>query len=365
LLVVTCPCALSLATPAALAAATTRLAGAGLLVTRGRALETLARADRIVFDKTGTLTRGQPGLEEVRLSGDANRERCAAVAAALERHSGHPISRAFADITPAGDVGEVRTAAGRGIEGRVDGALYRIGRADYVLEICFLPFVVATPDTSGIRSSVFLGDSSGILAEFVLSDGLRDDARVTVDRLRALHLSPLIASGDRQSAVGEIARQLGGLPASGDLRPVDKVALVRSLQADGLIVAMVGDGVNDAPVLAGADVSVAIGEGTDLAKVSADVVLLGGALAPLCIGVETARRCMRVIRQNVAWAVIYNATAVPLAASGWLEPWMAAIGMSTSSLLVVLNAMRLLAARPAATAHTASAALDAPRVAPA
>jgi Cu2+-exporting ATPase len=366
LLVVTCPCALSLATPAALAAATTRLAGAGLLVTRGRALETLARADRIVFDKTGTLTCGQPGLEEVRLSGDANRGRCMAVAAALERHSGHPISRAFADVIPAREVGDVRSTAGSGIEGRVDGTLYRIGRAEYVLEICALPFASAPPDTSGVRSSIFLGNAGGIQAEFVLNDGLRDDARVTVERLRALRLEPVIASGDRQSAVGEIAHQLGGLPAWGDLRAVDKVALVRSLQARGLIVAMVGDGVNDAPVLAGADVSVAIGEGTDLAKVSADVVLLGNALAPLCIGVETSRRCMRVIRQNIAWAVIYNATAVPLAASGWLEPWMAAIGMSTSSLLVVLNAMRLLAARPDGAANTVpTPALEAQRVAPA
>jgi Cu2+-exporting ATPase len=362
LLVVTCPCALSLATPAALAAATTRLAGAGLLVTKGRALETLARADRIVFDKTGTLTCGQPGLEEVRLSGDANLGRCTAVAAALERHSGHPISRAFAHVIPAFDVSGVRTAAGCGIEGRVDGTLYRIGRADYVLEMCCLAF--APPDARGVRSSIFLGDAGGILAEFVLNDGLRGDARVTVERLRALGLEPVIASGDRQSAVGEVARRLGGVPAWGDLRPVDKVAFVRSLQTDGRIVAMVGDGVNDAPVLAGADVSVAIGEGTDLAKVSADVVLLGKALAPLCIGVETSRRCMRVIRQNIAWAVIYNATAVPLAASGWLEPWMAAIGMSTSSLLVVLNAMRLLAARPGETADTGSTtAPEEPRVA--
>jgi Cu2+-exporting ATPase len=194
---------------------------------------------------------------------------------------------------------------------------------------------------------------------------LRVDARVTLERLRALRLEPVIASGDRQGAVDEAARQLGGLPAWGDLRPVDKVAFVRTLQADGRIVAMVGDGVNDAPVLAGADVSIAIGEGTDLAKVSADVVLLGKSLAPLCIGVETSRRCMRVIRQNIAWAVLYNATAVPLAASGWLEPWMAAIGMSTSSLLVVLNAMRLLHARSDGTEHTPAAALEAPRAAPA
>jgi Cu2+-exporting ATPase len=343
-LVVTCPCALSLATPAALAAGTTRLAGLGLLVTRGRALEALARADQIVFDKTGTLTRGRPRVEQVRLlSARTNREKCMVVVASLERHSEHPIARAFDDES-AGEITGVQSCAGRGIEGRAGEVTYRVGRADYVRELCTAPPVAEPPVTDDARTSVFLGDAAGLLAEFVLSDGLRDDALGTIQELRALGLQPSIASGDRAGVVADVARQLGGAPAWGDLQAADKVALVRSLQHQGHIVAMVGDGVNDAPVLAGADVSVAIGGGTDLAKVSADVVLLGDALAPLCSGVETARRCMRVIRQNLAWAVLYNVTAVPLAAGGWLQPWMAAIGMSASSLLVVLNATRLLSA---------------------
>jgi P-type Cu2+ transporter len=363
-LVVTCPCALSLATPAALAAATTRLASLGLLVTRGRALEALARADRIVFDKTGTLTRGQPRVGLVRLlSGRANREQCMAVAAALERHSEHPISRAFDDAGAAA-VTDVRSSPGRGIEGRVGEVTYRIGRGDYVGEICASRCVV--PSAEDARSSVFLGDTEGPLAEFVLEDGLRGDAVAAVEGLRALGLQPSIASGDRTRVVAEVARQLGVAPACGDLSSGDKVAFVRSLQSQGYVVAMVGDGVNDAPVLAGADVSVAIGGGTDLAKVSADVVLLGEALAPLCVGVETARRCMHVIRQNIAWAILYNATAVPLAASGWLQPWMAAIGMSASSLLVVLNAARLLAGRPRPGLTAADVRVKhAPRAAPA
>jgi P-type Cu2+ transporter len=341
ILVVTCPCALSLATPAALAAATTQLARTGLIVTRGRALETLARADCVVFDKTGTLTFGQPVLTEIRLLHvNANRERCLAIAAGLERHSGHPIASAFGKESPALGVSEVRSCAGLGIEGRVDDRRYRIGRAEYVLDLCAAP--VAPPQITEARSGIFLGDTAGLLAEFVLRDELRADARVAVQQLRSLGVEPLIASGDRVEVVAGVARQLDGVRNQGDLRAADKLAYVRSLQAQRRIVAMVGDGVNDAPVLAGADVSVAIGGGTDLAKVNADLVMLGEALAPLPAGIETARRCMRIIRQNIIWAVAYNAAAVPLAASGWLQPWMAAIGMSASSLLVTLNAMRLL-----------------------
>ncbi|HEY1315008.1 MAG TPA: heavy metal translocating P-type ATPase [Steroidobacteraceae bacterium] len=353
-LVVTCPCALSLATPAALAAATTQLARMGLIVTRGRALETLARADCVVFDKTGTLTFGQPVLTEIRLlRANASRERCLAVAAALERHSGHPIARAFAKQSPALDVSDTRSCSGLGIEGRVGDRRYRIGRAEYVRELCATP--VAAPQIPEGRSSIFLSDSAGLLAEFVLCDALRTDARDALQQLRRLGLEPLIASGDRTAVVTGIARQLDAAPGLGDLRPADKLNFVRSLQAERRIVAMVGDGVNDAPVLAGADVSVAIGGGTDLAKVTADIVMLGEALAPLPAGIETARRCMRIIRQNLTWAVLYNAAAVPLAASGWLQPWMAAIGMSASSLLVTLNALRLL--RPP---RPATAALDLP-----
>ena len=362
-LVVTCPCALSLATPAALAAATTQLARSGLIVTRGRALETLSRADRVVFDKTGTLTYGQPVLTELRmLRAGAGPERCLAIAAALERHSEHPIARAFAKQSPALEVGEVSSCAGLGIEGRVGDERYRIGRADFVRDLCAA--AGAAPESAEGRSSVFLGDSGGLLAEFVLCDALRADAPATVRQLRALGLEPLIASGDRAAVVAAIARQLDGPRSLGDLRPAEKLAYVRALQSQRHIVAMVGDGVNDAPVLAGADVSVAIGGGTDLAKVSADIVMLGEALRPLAQGIETARRCMRIIRQNLAWAVIYNAAAVPLAASGWLQPWMAAIGMSASSLLVALNAMRLLRPPRSAAAEMQLAARP-PQVSPA
>ncbi|HLJ37468.1 MAG TPA: heavy metal translocating P-type ATPase, partial [Steroidobacteraceae bacterium] len=358
-LVVTCPCALSLATPVALAAATARLARAGVLVTRGRALERLASADRILFDKTGTLTRGEPRIEKVTwLTSRLSEKRCLEVAAALEGHSGHPLARAFAHLTAATDVSEVRTAAGRGLEAAIDARRYRIGRLDYVLEGCAAAPPRAAIDMPDGYTRIVLGDQAGLLAQFDLADTLRSDAPETIRQLTALGLTAAIASGDRPGPVAAAARQLGHLAASADLTAADKLALVEQLRGEGHRVVMVGDGVNDAPVLAAADVSAAIASGTDLAKVSADLVLLGEGLSGLTCAVTTSRRLLRIIRQNLAWAVLYNLTAVPLAASGWVEPWMAALGMSGSSLLVVLNAMRLLdrngprqAPEPARTAH--------------
>jgi Cu2+-exporting ATPase len=345
-LVVTCPCALSLAAPAALASATTRLARAGLLVTGGRALERLARADRIVFDKTGTLTRGRPRIQNMRpLSARAEPERCRAIAAALERYSEHPLARAFAALPAAPNLRAVHVAPGRGLSGELDGVRYRIGRADYVLELCRPASSARGPGIDAGRTDcieVILGDEAGPLAQFLLSDSLREDAHETLTALAALGLSPIIASGDVPAIVALVARRLGVASAHGGLQPADKLSLVRTLQAAGHGVAMVGDGVNDAPVLAAADVSIAIGSGTELAKVSADLILPGDALAPLIDGLTTARRMRRIIRQNLGWAILYNATAMPFAAAGWLAPWVAAAGMSLSSLLVVLNAMRLL-----------------------
>jgi len=353
-LVVTCPCALSLATPAALAAATTRLAGTGLLVSRGRALERLARADCMVFDKTGTLTLGTPRLDEVVLLGSrVSVERCLQLAAALENRTTHPLARAFAHLTPAAGLSAVHCTAG-GIEGWIDGARYRLGRVDYVLEACPGAAVPARIHAGTELARIVLGDAEGPLAAFRVSDALREDARATLARLQGLGVRPLIASGDQSGAVALAAQRLGGLTAYPGLRAEEKLTLVEQLQHAGKRVVMVGDGVNDAPVLAAADVSVAIASGTDLAKLNADLVLLGDGLGALAGAIESSRRMLRIIRQNLCWAVLYNVTAVPLAASGRLEPWMAALGMSLSSLLVVLNAMRLLRpSPPKAAASTA------------
>ena len=343
LLVVSCPCALSLGTPAALAAATARLARSGLLVARGRAVDRLALADCVVFDKTGTLTRGQLRLEQTRVFDPAyGVERCLAIAAALERYSAHPVASAFAAVEPALNVRDVASSNGRGIEASIDGVRYRIGRWDYALELCPANGSSIGRGADDSMMAIALTSSAGVLACFSLGDSLRADAGTTLHQLQTRGLDVWIASGDRASVVAAVAAEVGGIKASAGLDAAAKVALVRTLQEQGHSVLMVGDGVNDAPVLAAADVSIAISVGSDLAQVSADLVLRGERLAPLLDAIGIARCTRRIIRQNLVWAGLYNATAVPLAALGYLQPWMAAIGMSASSLLVVLNTMRLL-----------------------
>jgi P-type Cu2+ transporter len=360
-LVVTCPCALSLATPAALAAASTQLARNGLLVTRSSALERLARADRIVFDKTGTLTRGQPRLESVTVvSGRLPQARCLEIAATLESYSTHPIARAFSACTPVPGAESVKVVPGRGIEGRIDGISYRIGSADYAWPVTSPQQAPTTADNDYDHlTRVWLADSDGMLARFLMADEVRGDARHSVDRLRVRGMVAQIASGDRPSVVRACGQRLGIQSAEGGMTAADKLLLMQRLHQQGHRVVMVGDGINDAPVLAGADVSVAIGSGTELARVSADLILLGDGLGGLVAGVDTARRMLSIIRENLAWAVIYNLTAVPLAASGVLQPWMAAIGMSMSSLLVVLNALRILS--PALPRAPGTPVLNAPK----
>ncbi|MBD3669889.1 MAG: cadmium-translocating P-type ATPase [Gammaproteobacteria bacterium] len=337
-LVVTCPCALSLATPAALTAATSALTRMGLLTTRGHALETLARLDRILFDKTGTLTRGQLQLSQTRTLGALDETACLSLAAGLERGSEHPVGRILrehADLPANAEAVEARP--GFGIEGRIEGTIYRVGHFDYVSE---LAGPAEAPDVEG-GTAVYLGSEAGWLAQFVLTDELRDEAHETVAGLQALGIEVELLSGDHPDEVARIARQAGIQHWQGGQRPDDKLAHIRSLQQQGLVVAMVGDGVNDAPVLAGAQVSIAMGGGTQLAHASADMVLFSEQLSHLVGGVTMARRTLSIIRQNLAWALGYNLLALPLASMGLVAPWMAAIGMSASSLVVVVNALRL------------------------
>ena len=259
-------------------------------------------------------------------------DRCRAIAAALEVGSEHPLARAFDD--PAGMVAQaLRVLPGRGLEGTIDGRHYRLGSPSFAGG--------AHRDRLPAAASVVLADDEGPLAGFVLTDPLRADAPATMAELVRRGLAVEIASGDVAPIVESVAREAGIESWRAALSPEDKLEHIRDLQADGAVVAMVGDGINDAPVLAGADVSIAMGEGAPLAQSSADMILLGRTLAPLSLGVDVAHRTLGTIRQNLAWALSYNLIALPLAAAGWVAPWMAAIGMSVSSLIVVLNSTRL------------------------
>jgi Cu2+-exporting ATPase len=341
-LVVTCPCALSLATPTAIVAATGALTRLGVLTTRGHALETLARTTHVIFDKTGTLTFGRPQLTAVEPVGGLEARRCLALAAALERGSEHPVGRALAEAAsaPIPAATELRNTPGSGIEGWIDGRCYRVGRPEFAAALAENAGA-GRDDLDTASTWVALGDESGLLAWFQLTDALRPGAAAAVAALQARGLTVELLSGDRPDAVTHVAREVAIATASGGMSPQDKLERLRDLQRQGAVVAMVGDGVNDAPVLAAAQVSLAMGSGAQLAHATADMILLSEKLEHLVSGVDMARRTLMIMRENFAWAIGYNLIALPLAAGGWLTPWMSALGMSFSSLLVVLNALRL------------------------
>jgi len=332
LLVISCPCALSLAVPAALAAANGALARLGVLPLRANALDGLARATDIVFDKTGTLSDGRPLLSKVEVFSAVDEDHALRIAAALERDSGHPLAHAFVagggGTADALHADSVRAVPGHGIEGFVEGRHWRLGRAGYA---------AAVADDGRI----WLGNGERAAARFTLQESERDDARAAIDALRAQGLVVHLSSGDAERPVRRFAGQVGIDQAHARQSPEDKLAFVHGLQQQDRIVAMVGDGLNDAPVLAGADVSLALGEGAALAQRAADLVLTGRSLARIPQAIAVARRTQQVIRQNLGWALGYNLLALPLAAAGWVTPWLAALGMAVSSLAVTLNALRL------------------------
>ncbi len=334
LLVISCPCALSLSVPTALAAAHGALARIGLLAMRPDALETLAGATDVVFDKTGTLSDGRPSLAAVQvLEPTLDQAGVLGVAAALERVSGHPLAAAFAAVSPCARASGVQAVPGLGVQGMVDGRHWRLGRAD---------FACAGEDDGAL----WLGDGRRAFARFVLEERARPDAADALAALRAQGLQLHLASGDGDAAVTRLAGPLGLDRRHARQSPEDKLALVRRLQAQGWIVAMVGDGLNDAPVLAGADVSIAMGQGASLAHRAADLVTTGEGLLRIPAAVMLARRSRAIVRQNLAWAAGYNLLAVPLAAAGMVTPLVAAIGMAASSLVVTLNALRLVRLAP-------------------
>jgi Cu2+-exporting ATPase len=333
-LVVACPCALSLAAPAVIACANSALARLGLLPISATALEQLATVRHVLLDKTGTLTTGRPDVAVHAVRAGAGEASLLGIAAALERGSSHPLASAFrGHEQPAVQAGLVREIAGQGIAGRIDGRDYRLGRREFV--------TADAVRVDGVDDGLFLGDDDGLLARFDLKETVRPDAREAVDALRRLQLDVEIASGDAPGPVRRVAQSLGIARWQARLSPAAKVARLEALQAAGTPVLMVGDGINDAPVLAAADVSMVLRSGSALAQTAGDLLLLDGAWRAVPAAVVVARRARQVLKQNLVWAAAYNLTGIPLAALGWLPPWLAALGMSLSSVLVVLNARRV------------------------
>jgi Cu2+-exporting ATPase len=346
-LIVTCPCALSLAAPSAMTAAAGALARRGVLIARLDALEPLAQVRRLFFDKTGTLTEDRLELAAVQplaampgqgVSLDDLRQR----AAALASRSTHPLSRALAAAVPDATASvwhDVREVPGLGLSGvDADGRTWRLGRPDWV--------GAAGPDAAG-RDDLRLafGPDGQAWLGFAFDERLRADAVETLRDLRAQGVEVQLLSGDAASRVERLAARLAAagapLPVQAAATPEDKLAAVRAAQADGVRVAMVGDGVNDAPVLAQADVAFAMGQGALVARATADAIVVGNRLASIARARRLAQRTLRVVRQNIVWAAAYNALSIPLALAGWLPPWAAGLGMALSSLLVVGNSMRL------------------------
>lgn len=336
-LVVTCPCALSLATPTAITSATVKLRRHGFLPTRGHALESMNSIDTVVFDKTGTLTRGELSLIDTHVVGSKDEDTCLRLAAGLERHSEHPIARVFHN-RPAAAVDHVNNHLGGGLSGQFGDRAFFIGHKAFVAQ-----HISASEPESELHSGmeIWLASENEWLACFRLDDQPREDAAQAVKALQDAGIRTLLLSGDRSGHVRQIADMLGIDEAIGQASPEEKLDVLNKLRADGRQVMMVGDGLNDLPSMAGAGISVAMGSAADLTQLKADAVLLNGQLMQLVEALDTSRRTRKIIRQNMAWALVYNICALPLAAAGLVPPWLAAIGMSLSSLIVVLNALRL------------------------
>jgi len=354
-MVITCPCALSLATPGVMSAAIGQMAKQGVLIARGRAIETLARATHFVFDKTGTLTQGRLKLVQmlvIRNDTLFNVQSVRALAADITAGSNHPVARALFTafsaqslsigqiITHYDDVNEI---PGLGIEVRHQGLHYRLGSIAFVRELHGADFEIPV-HLAGKTLSV-LGDKHGYIALFALEDTLRNDAKYLIDFLQQQGKTVLLLSGDRSDVVSKAAAELGISTALGNLSPEAKHDTVKHLQQQGAIVAMVGDGMNDGPVLSLADVSIAMGQGAPISQARSDMVLISNDLRDLVYAVQTTSKSLSLIRQNLAWALLYNVIAIPAAMAGILAPWHAAIGMSLSSIIVVVNSLRIYSIR--------------------
>ncbi|MGC9163139.1 MAG: heavy metal translocating P-type ATPase, partial [Thiomonas sp.] len=348
-LVVSCPCALSLAVPAALAASTAQLSRHGVLLARGHALDRAPRVDLWLFDKTGTLTTAEPVISQVRvLDPTFSRAQVLALARALEQGVQHPLARAFLADAPADgpieQVQDLRAVPHAGMQAQWHGGTLRLGHAEF----SGVAQAAAVTETDIPVTRVGLSLDGRALAVFDIAETLRPGTHQALQALRRSGAEVAVLSGDDPRTVAAWAARLGVERAEGGLSPEDKLARVRQWRAQGRVVAMVGDGVNDAPVLAAADLSVSFATAAPIARAGADVILHHPDMRALPRLVATGRRTVAVMRQNLVWAVVYNLIAIPLAVAGFITPLWAAVGMSTSSLLVVLNAARLARREPRA-----------------
>jgi len=337
-LVISCPCALSLATPASLANAASALRRHSVIVNGENALEALAKLDIAVFDKTGTLTSGAFILDRVILLSKHHQESdIISIAAALQSHSNHPLASAFEGIEIAPGISQVQYIVGEGLEALHHGTHIRLGSMSFCKAI--VPDLASAPDEQ--RYWISLCEEGQALAWLGLSDDLNPEAIDLVKNLSAGGVRTELLTGDASSRASALGAALNFDRVAVGLSPQEKLDRVVALQNDRATVLMVGDGLNDAPVLKGADASIAVAGATDLARAQADFVIVAGDLNQITFLRQVAQRTRRIIIQNFSWALAYNACGIPLAAMGWVPPWAAALGMSLSSLLVVGNSSRL------------------------
>jgi P-type Cu+ transporter len=349
-LIIACPCALGLATPTALMVGTGRGAQLGILIKGPEVLESTRRVDTIVLDKTGTVTTGKMTLVDVVPAGENTADEVARLAGSLEDASEHPIAQAIAvgarerglQLAP---VESFTSTQGLGVSGVVDGRAVIVGRERFLADWSIEP-------DSALRASmhaaealgntpVFVGWDGEIRGMLVVADTVKDDAAAVMADLRELGLRPILLTGDNERAARHVATQLGIDEVIAEVLPTEKFDVIRRLQSEGRIVAMVGDGVNDAAALAQADLGLAMGTGTDAAIEASDLTLVGGQLRSVVDAIRLARRTLATIKGNLFWAFAYNVAALPIAAAGWLNPMLAGAAMAASSVFVVTNSLRL------------------------
>ncbi len=346
-LIVTCPCALALASPVALSLCAAGLSKQHVMALRLSAIEEMSHIDTIVFDKTGTLTTGKPQLESIIVVGDRPENDYLQIAASMEKDSEHPFSKAI--VKAAGHLPLLKTEQavnhpGKGIEALIDGELWKLGSLQFAGGDKEISKQQSSQKINNLRqegqSVLYLSNADGLQALFCLNDALRQGIRAFLAEHAATH-NYVVLSGDHPQSVQFIARQLGIREAHGGLSPEDKLKWIQKRQKNGQHVLMLGDGINDAPTLAAANVSLTFNDATDLAQSHSDFVSLKKDYSQLGTAFGLMKKTRQIIVQNLAWAVLYNLIAVPAAAMGWITPWMAAIGMSLSSFVVILNSLRL------------------------